>query len=243
MGLSVGLGLGLGFANGGGAAAFDLTTQAWDGLWWDFSAVPWVGQVGGNLASDGADPTVGTALNGHGVAAFSSQKLKSAGNLAAFATASAWTMAILCKPSSIPASPSPTQPYLDGCLWVNLDGIWGASITDQGARVWQFDGAYRIDTATGTPTAGAWNLLLARRDGTKIYTSLNGGAWSAGTSCDTSWGGEATTFLNYIGVRNTGVAEFFPGSIAMIGLAKTDFGTTALASTKSGINSRFGTSF
>lgn len=244
MGITLGLGLGVSFGNGSSAAAFDITTQAWDGLWYDATAVPVVGVVGGNLGTDSADPTFAT-VGSRSVIRFNgtTQKLKSVGNLAAFASASAWTMAFVFKPSSIPASPSPTQPYLDPCLLVNIDGIWGASCTDQGARAWQFDGGYQIDTATGTPNAGAYNLLFARRDGTKIYTSLNGGAWSAGTACGASWGGEATTFLNYVGVRNTGTTSFFAGDIGLIALAKTDLGTTALASTKSGINSLFGTSF
>ncbi len=242
--MSTKLGLGLFLGNGSpGGAAFDLESLAWDGLWWDFSAVPWVGEVGGNIAADGSDPSVGT-LNGHGVATFNgtANKLKSVGDLGAFATASAWTMAILFKPASIQTSSSPTQPYFDPCLWVNIDGIWGASCTDQGVRVWQYDGLYKIDTAPGSPNAGAWNLLLAYRDATKIYSSLNGSAFSAGTACDADWGGEPTTFLNQVGVRYTGVTDFYAGSIAMIALAKTNLSASA-DDIVSGVNSRFGLSF
>lgn len=252
------LGLGFGITSGtgaGGAAAFDLTSQAWDMMLLDYAGVPWEGTASagdsGNqdaihdTANPTTDPTVGTPLNGHGVATFSSSaKLITVGNLAAIASAGAWTMSILAKPTSIPVAEA--SPYNNGCLVVNKDGIFGASLTDAGARVWQFDGGYQIASA-GTARANEWNLLQAYRTATHLFVRLINetdgvGAWSAGVACDADWGGEPTTFVNQIGTRNTGTIDFYAGDIAALMLAKTNL-SAGLDDTLSGLESLFGLSF
>ncbi len=237
MPMGLGLGLGIGSTGTPGGASFDATTQAWDGFFINYAGTTWPGtdSVGdsGNqdLGEDGTSPghdrpTVGTPLNGHGVATYGgTAKLASVGDLAAFATASAWTMACLAKPASLPVGEA--SPYNDGCLWVNRDGIWGMSMTSLGARVWQFDGAYKIAIAPTAPRASEWNLLQAYRTATHLFVRLINetdgvGAWSAGDACDADWGGEATTFLNVTGTRNTGGTAFYTGDIAGIWLAKTN---------------------
>jgi hypothetical protein len=254
--MSIGLGLGLGFDSGsgtGGAAAFDLTSQAWDVLLYDYAGAPWVGtasagdsenqNANADTSNPTSDPTVGPSLNGHAVARFAvDAKLKTVGNLAAIASAGAWTQSILAKPSSLPVGEA--SPYNNGCLFVNIDGIYGASLTDLGARVWQFDGAYRIATAPTAPRAGEWNLLQAYRTATHLFCRLINetdgvGAWSAGVACAANWGGEPTTFLNMIGTRNSGITAFYEGDIAMIALAKTNL-SAGLDDTADGVAARWG---
>jgi hypothetical protein len=257
MGLSLGLGLGINASRGSsGAAAFDVTSQAWDMLLMDYGgSPPWAGTASaGDSANQSAaadldtptsSPVAGSVLNGHGVAQFAvDAKLKTpvGDDLASIASAGAWTLCILAKPTSIPAAEA--SPFNNGCLLVNIDGIFGASLTDAGARVWQFDGAYRIANA-GTARANEWNLLQAYRTATHLFVRLINetdgvGAWSAGVACGANWGGEPTTFRNMIGTRNSGITSFYEGDIAMIALAKTQFTTTALDDTYSGVASRFG---
>jgi hypothetical protein len=255
--MMIGLGLGINSRSGaGGAAAFDLTSQAWDAFWIDYAGAPWVGtasagdsenqNANADASNPTSDPTVGPSLNGHAVARFAvDAKLKTVGNLAAIASAGAWTQSILAKPSSLPAGEA--SPYNNGCLFVNIDGIYGASLTDLGARVWQFDGGYRIATAPTAPRANEWNLIQAYRTATHLFCRLINetdgvGAWSAGTACAANWGGEPTTFLNMIGTRNSGITAFYQGDIAAILLAKTDL-SAGLDDTVSGIESLFGLSF
>ncbi len=239
-------------------AALAIEDLSWDYLLYDYAGAPWAGIAsagasgGRDAVTDGADPSVGTALNGHGVASFNgtTQKLKSeAGvDLAALATAAAWSLVCVFKPASTQTSPIPSQPASDQCLFVNIDGIHGISSTDQGARAWQYDGDYSPATAPTSATATAWAYLLAYRDGTgKVYTRLiksgADGGWSAGTTTDADWGGEADTFRYMIGSDYTGTTSFYSGDIAFLGAAKVAFTSGEFDDIITGLNDMFGLSF
>lgn len=246
-------------------SGFSLASLSWDGLWYDFAdagggapvlPVPGHASAGTsgtqNLVTDAADPVIGTALNGKGILSFDgTMKLKTVGDLAAFTNVNSWSGVFVFKPSSTQTG-NPTTPYSDPCLFVNGDGIWGFSSTDQGARAWKYDGVggaggYNIDVAGASATATQWAYLFAYFDGTKIYTRLlksgTDSGWSAGTTAgNTDWGGEATTFVNWIGAHNDGTPAT-QMDLALAGVSKTTFSTTDFTNIKGALNALFGLSF
>jgi hypothetical protein len=242
----------------GGAEGLNLTSLPWDYLLYDYAGAPWAGiaSAGGSGGRDAVQdginpvPTVGTPLNGHGVATFNGvdQHLKSeaGADLGSMTTAGAWSAVFVFKPAAAPAPVGAV--HADGCLLVNADGIFGFSSTSAGARSWQFDGDYSPDTAPTAATTGQWAYLFARHDADgKVYTRLiksgADGGWSAGTVVDSDWGGEPTTFLQMIGCTSTGIGAHYQGDEAFIGISQTEFSEATFDQIKTALNTMFGLSF
>lgn len=174
--MNLGIGLGIGTARGGGAPAFDLASLYLTGWFEDYdvgaASGDWAGKAsagtsGSRTMATGTAPTQGTALNGHGTAAFTTASSLVGGAMSLYLTAAAWSAWWLQSVTTAPCVPLSAADF----SW-----FFGA-ITNSGvqAQVTQAGGG---PSASPAMTLGVYYLAQADYDGTTVRVRVNGGTWA-----------------------------------------------------------------
>jgi hypothetical protein len=233
------------------AAAFDLTTLAWDGFYLadgtNYNGSPWTptataGTSGsnGNIITLSAAPTNGTAVNGKTPAAFNGStqalQLDSAVSTDMWTNA-AMTLVVLAKASASTAAAS--DFYDDPALISDSGGNAALVFTSSGVRAGVFSGSSGQTTHIAQST-GAWFMAALRYNNTNVYCRVASG----GTTTDATpvAKGAPSIAANTVFGRNYAGAKFFAGEVLFYGLAKTVFSDADLVNVESGLNSYFGLS-
>lgn len=240
--MGVGLGLGLSIIRDG-LTVFDPSSLALSG-WYraSYGGAPWSGLASAGasgaktLQTNGADPSVGTALNGFTPATFNgtTQNLKDAvAHINDYISVSAYRVVILANINSPPA-PAP-QPYLDpGILGDGGGGYWGITVNSSSFSMFHYDSSYEVITR---PIASGWHMIDASFDGSNLHLSIDAGTpatpvavanLNAGTS-----GEDVRVGSNYL------PNVFFSGSIAEIITADTVLLNATSVDFKNYFNTRY----
>jgi len=144
----------------------------------------WADQQGNvsTFTNVGTDVKKGTSLNGKASIDLNTgagaTHLTAASQLAAFLSAPAWTLLYIAKYTGGQADSGTS--YLNPLVLGSNGTYWQATLSADHADVTQFDGAYRAERVAAS--AGAIHYVLQRYNGTKIQTSIDGGALGVGTS-------------------------------------------------------------
>lgn len=209
----------------GGAAAFDITSLSWDGLWLpSYASSPWAGTASAG-GSSGRDLSEGTnapssvgALNGNNFARFdgTNDLLKTATNATDFITTTNFSGASLCYLVSCATNDSnpafndvlvfTTGAVRFGIHFRNATGTYTARLAiDTGAT----------QEVTVPISVSAWMLLQWRGDGTDIEIRLNGGTWQSASGGTISGLGFTLSLANLI--------TFAEIDVCWLGLSKSFF--------------------
>jgi hypothetical protein len=241
-----------GFMKSGAAAAVDLTSFDWDGLWradgTEYNGSPWAptasaGSSGsnGNIVTIGTAPGTGTPVNSKTPASFngSTQAFQlDTASTSSIMTASSMTIVVLAKASASTAAA--TDFYDDPALWADSSGNSGLVFTSSGVRAGVFASASSGQTTHITQATGAWFMAAMRYDGTNIKCRVASG----GTTTDATpvaKGAPAQGANSFYG-RNYAGAKFFAGEILFIGTSQSVFSDADLTSVESALNSYYGLS-
>jgi hypothetical protein len=169
---------------GGGAAVFDPATLAltsWHRA--SYASMPWPGTASAGasgsreLASTGADPSVGAAVNGYDPADFNG-----ADDFVVYATASdlvattAGTIIVLFYADVAEAAVG-GQPFVSPCFWLNSGASSCVSFDSDGFKVGIYDTAWR--TASVAAATAGWRLGVAQWNATAARVKVNGGSWQS----------------------------------------------------------------
>jgi hypothetical protein len=205
----------------GGAAVFDPATLAltsWHRA--SFAAMPWPGTASAgasgsrDLASTGADPSVGAAVNGYDPADFNG-----ADDFVVYATASdlvattAGTVIVLFYADAAEAAVG-GQPFASPCFFLNSGGSACVSFDSDGFKVGIYDTAWR--TASTAAAVSGWRLGVAQWNATAARVKVNGGSWqsiAAGAADGVSGNAQCGA--------NLGGSKFFNGRILERATAST----------------------
>lgn len=180
--MRLGLGLSLTNVRGSGAAPiFDPATLTPSGRWKPtYTASPWVGQSGGNLAG-GSAPTQAAAVDGAVGATFNgtTQNLASASAISSFLAAAQWGFAALVKATAVPADPGAGARNTARVLMSDsaASGYWGITLTATGPCAYVYDGAYKDVKAAATPLNN-WIAIFAKLSGGTLSIAANDGAYA-----------------------------------------------------------------
>lgn len=236
----MGLGLGLGFGGGSaGAAVLNPATLALTG--WvraSYGGAPWAGTASAgssgakSMVTAGADPSVGTAINGLTPAAFNgtTQYLRDIADICSdFISTTAYRVVALIEPGSLAADSG--VPYNDAGIFVETGGNWGVFVNSTNVGVYHYDGAYKV--ATKAVVAGK-QLVDVRFDGSTLTVAVNG---VDGTPVAAGTLGAIATDLR-LGT-NYAASVKYPGTIAEIFTAQSDLAATTPSDVKAYINSRY----
>jgi hypothetical protein len=234
--VSLGLGLGAGFGGGDGAAAPDPLAAYTLSLYLDgdnYSAGTWTGSASAgtsathNATTVGANPTAGTALNGHGTVLFtaaSSQFLRLATATSNLMGVAAWSFWCLCNPTAI-GGVFCTEPGDDLRLALIAGPNW---------QIRMYSGGYQ--TQQSATSLSAWQLLQAKYDGTNMKVRVNSGAWA-------SWaqGHPSLASQSNLGAYQDG-SSTFGGTMANVGAAASTLSDGDFDAIKTILNTRYGLS-
>jgi hypothetical protein len=210
-----------------------------------YTGAPWAGNAsagastGRTLATDGADPTTGTAVGGFTPASSNgTKKLKSSVTLSTLLPGAGYEIFALFKATSA-AAPT-AAPYTDPqIVGENTDGDVGIAFTTSGVSAFHFDGGgYQATTPIARAT-GLWTLANAFYNGTQISCALNGGTPQTVTAASMSGPGVAAATF---GVFEQYLAPSFAGDVMELACMATN--TTAGNRTKFRLycNQRYGVS-
>jgi hypothetical protein len=197
-----------------------------------FAAIPWLGAVSRGTSGElthafdtaGADPTVGSTLNGHDAAAFDgTQYLQNTAGAELFLNTSAYRVLGWINASAASApSGGGTTPKFDAAIISEDGGKWGITFTTDGVSVFHDDGAYKV--ASKACTTAGWHLFDVIYDGTNLTVYIDG---VAGTPVAAGPLGTISGATVRLGI-NFDVTVGFVGEIVEIGIAD---GANALIST------------
>jgi hypothetical protein len=160
-------------------------------LWLD----PTQGVTGTNPVSSWADQSgnltpltsssgsvTGNSINGRASIDMSSGIFSHTSNISTIVSSSAWTAAAVFKYTGAVAEATNyfSNASIIGDFDNSLDGYWGLTASTTSFDVGQYDGAIKQTKTVITTSTNYY--ILCKYDGTKIYTSFNGGAFDAGTA-------------------------------------------------------------
>lgn len=185
------VGIGLGFTTpwkSGGAAVFDPSTLSLTG-WWraSYSGAPWLGTASAGVSGDGshdlvtigADPSVGTSIDGVTPADLdgTNDLLAPEGTLDDYINENSYSGWVIFYADAA-AADNPTYPYLLPAFMAENSGSWGVTFSSAGFGLFQnTSGGYKY-VATACATAG-WHVGFFKCDGTNIYVAVDDGAWQS----------------------------------------------------------------
>lgn len=152
--------------------------------WWRGNfAVPWTptGSAGGsftngNLVTAGADPTAGTAVNGHTPGAFGGTSLLNTANNETFFLATAASgIFIMAKVNSNAVAPA-ANTYDDVALLEDANGAMQLRYNTSGYSCTIYDGVAYQPSPYQTFTTSAWHCFQGWWDGVHVSGAVDGGA-------------------------------------------------------------------
>lgn len=142
------------------------------------------GTSGSRTFSDGGGgasfyPSSGTAQNGKIPAFFDGTDDKAIldSNLDSILTNDAWSFAGLIYLESTNAAAA--QPYDDDQILAGGGGVWGIGVSNSGVQCYQYNGSVIVPSGWVACGTGAYHWVQCKRDSTKVYTKVDGGAWTS----------------------------------------------------------------
>jgi hypothetical protein len=234
------------FIKPSGAAAFDPATLALSG-WWraSYAGSPWVARASaggsggnGNLTEATNPPATGTAVNGLTPASFNgtTQIIANANALTTFITSTAWSIALLIKPTATAVARSVGAGYNDpAIISETTQGYWYLTYTTSGVTIGHYDPTAGVwKEANQACSSGSWHLVQAWFDATNISISVDSVAATNVASTDQGVAGVGPLTLG-----KAFAAAYYAGDVADVMVATTNLGATARGNIKSYVNSRY----
>jgi hypothetical protein len=224
---------------GGATPVFDPATMnltIWSRA--AYAGAPWGGVASAgtsgsrSLATGAGTPTAGATLNGLASADFdgTNQRFVNATAISTLLTASAWfAWALIYIDVADSAS---ANSFSNDCIVGDSGSFWGMFIHATGPKVqvYQYDGAVKnLEMAI---TTGAWNLVMARYDGTNIRGQINSTLAPTPTAA-----GNITTLTGTLAVG--GRAAFVDGRMADVGISPEAHSDARFTDIKAYVNSRY----
>jgi hypothetical protein len=158
--------------------------------WWraDWATSPWVGTASAgtsgshDLTTLGADPGVGTAVNGYDPASLngSTQALQGAA-LSSFISAGAWSFEFLIKANSAVFDPGPGTRYGLPNIASDSGAYFVIAFSASGVSLEMADGINPASTLTVACGTGAWHLVRVWYDGTDLWLQVDNATASSET--------------------------------------------------------------
>jgi hypothetical protein len=234
---------------GGGGGGFDPgASMSLTGWWRANSTTGYVAGTWDGVASLGSSgsrdlteatnpPSTGTTINGHTAPDFdgSNDRLANGTAISTMLTGSAWLGWWLVYIDAI-ATNSGTS-YQNDVVMDDSGAFWGIFVRANGGSplvyAYQWDGAEKA--ASASIATGAWQLIMARYDGTNIRLKVNSG------SIVTAAAGSISTTTGTIRCGYNG-ATAFNGRMADVGLVAGATGDSDFDDIKSYVNTRYGLS-
>lgn len=227
----------------GGEPAFDPATLSLD-LWLrNFGGSPWEGTASAgdsedNDVSQASPPAVGTPLNGHGTAEWTSDTLDGAA-MSTYVTATDLYFWCVYNATSVPADPGAGSRRTGAGLFNDSGSAYiQATLHAAGFSFVVYDGGYKEATVLAGADTGVWNFAEAWITGGNMYARVNGGTVS--TPVATTGPGGLTALLR-MGVGSSSVS--FAGDMAEFGMAKAALTSGERDSMLSYVRSQYGEDF
>ncbi len=212
-----------------------------------FAASPWVSSASvgpsvarGSMTEATNPPTAGTALNGCAPASFNgtTQFLANANTLGSFVSGSAWSIAVLVKPTATAIARTVGGGYNDPCiLSETAQGYWYLTYTVSGVTVGHYDDNIGWVEANQACAAGAWHLVQAWFDGANISIAVDS---VAATSTVTTVQILAAVGPLTFGKGGFGGPQFYTGDIAEVMISNSALDVTARSNIRAYVNTRYG---
>lgn len=213
--------------------------------WWraSYAAAPWGGTASAgpsgsrSLTTAGADPTVGSALNGYDGADFAAQQLTTGLAGSSLMAAGAFSFWCLMQADTVVADPGVGQRYQGNGLFDDGGNTFvQVTLTAAGASLGLTAGGFADEVTAGCST-GTPHLVQARWDGTDLQVRIDSGAWSS-TAAQGGPGATIDDLSNTIRVGLTAYANF-DGVMWEMGFADTTFSDDTFDSIRSYVNARY----
>jgi hypothetical protein len=240
---------GFGFSPGGraakkrstaaAAAAFDPSTLSPTG-WWraPFTASPWVGQAGGNLAEATNPPSVGAALNGFAPPDFdgTNDVLRHGNDWSTFVTGAAGSVLVLFNADV--AAAAAADKYDDPSLVSDDNFGFSLGFSDGGVGIAYFDTAW-VQPARIACSASAWHLAKARWSAGTLEHGVDSGAMTSTAAADLAFNAGSKLTVGSVAVS---ASAFFNGRIAEVFVKNAALSNADITNYLSYITARYGLS-
>jgi hypothetical protein len=220
----------------GGAGTFDPASLALTGFWRDYTgSAPWAGTASAgssgsnNLVTLGADPTSGTALNGHGTASFNNKGLNANGHFSDYDSTTAFSGWALVNATA--------NGYIIGdnsAATVFKLQVGGS--TNSLVLTSQF---IAVNRAMSSST---WFLATFRFDNVNLQVGVNeapGASGGASTTADSTALQNDTTTTMTIGAQTVGLNNPITATVAEIALINSAMDDATFTKIKAYVNSRY----
>ncbi len=220
-----------------GTVKFNPATLPLTG-WWraGYSASPWVGEVGGDLAEGASPPAAGAAVNGLTPAEFDGvdDQLSTSADWSSYVSGTAGTVLVLFRAES--AAAVGTDNYDDPSLVSDTSYGFNLGFSEGGLGVAFYDTDWR-QPARVPCTAGAWHLAKVRWDGASLEYGVDRNPMTRVTTGPLS--SVATTKLR-IGAVLISKQGYFHGKMLEVMLAKSVLSDGDISNVRSYCNGRYG---